>query len=353
MKYTINYILFGGATESYSTDTESTNTQSTIPEEYIDLPIAHSIYEFKSSLALVLKGIEQNSKNLKNSVNGAYFKDDETKTKRFKTSNATQHFLLINDRYDTKFNGLFMNPKHVITSIDRLIGGYKSHIRKIFNNIKYHINKCYLACNEDNNNIYVLDSDNEVRKIKNSLLFKKFESYRISILDKNENNIKKFLLDNLSKDEDKQIYIHNYLILLNLEIQINDPISDILRDLSIKYKIHFSRKKLYPYINLQKLKNLDKKDKIKLIELETELNKIKTEDGKSILDINNFLSEMKSQSGSTGNQVGNDFEKLIETDTNLQDKIIISSAKLEKGTYTTYFTYTHGSSDIDMTVVKN
>ena len=145
-----------------------------------DLPVAFSIYEFKSSIGLLPKAIEQNRKNIERCKKGAYKLGDETETLKFKTNNETKKVILINDSYDTHFNSLFMEIQYVHRSIDDLVAG--RNIRNIKNKIRIYLDTCYRLCTNVEHNIYVLDKDIEIRPIISSLLFQKFRNY-ISTFD--------------------------------------------------------------------------------------------------------------------------------------------------------------------------
>ncbi len=333
MKYTINYILSGGSTSPESTSIE-------------DLPIAFSIYEFKSSIGLVPKAIEQNIKNIDRCKTGAYKKGDKSETFKFKTNYETKKVIFINDKNNTQFNGLFMESKHVHRSIDDLIANKK--IDNIKNMINKHLDLCYKICTNERYNIYVLDKDNEIRTISESLLWKKFTDYKDTL---DTHDIREFLLDNLKKEPEKEIYINDFLLLIDLEKQITGNKFRILQDLASQVGVSFRNKKLYPYIILKEYE-LDEPQLEKFERITDSLNNIKAPDGRSIIEIYDMLDEKKRQSGATGHQIGNEFENLIEETLDLQENLVRTVDKLEPGSYTTYFNYTNITSDIDMTVVK-
>ena len=342
MRYTINYNykLYGGSTYPERTSPESTPTQ--------DLPIALSIYEFKSSIGLLPKAIEQNRKNIVRCKNGAYKLGDETETLKFKTNNETKKAILINDSYDTQFNNLFMEIQYVHRSIDDLVAG--RNIRNIKYRIRNYLDTCYRLCTNVEHNINVLDKDNEIRPIASSLLFQKFRSY-ISKFDTID-DIRQFLLDNLKKDPEKEIYINNYRLLIDLERKITEPkLGQLASQLNIQFK--FKNQRLYPYIIIRDEYDLDD-SQLKLFNKITEnLNKIKAPGGRTIIQIYDMLNEQKKQSGAIGHHLGNEFEKLIEQTPDLQEKLVRTIDDLEPGSYTSYFNFTGGESDVDMTVVKN
>jgi len=349
MKYKINYILSGGSTSPESTPTSSE-----------DLPIAFSIYEFKSSIGLVPKGIDQNNKNVKRCKSGAFKEGDKSETFKFKTNDSTKKVIFINDKNNTEFNNLFMESKDVHRSMDDLIANKKIEaLKKLINR---HLESCFVICDDKQYNIYVLDSDNEIRPISDSLLWGKFIEYRHKFNQLNADNIRQFLLDNLKKDPEKDRYIKNFPLVQDLEREITaDKFSD-LKTLADEVEVNFRYKKLYPYITLKERKERwelkhRKKDKLNETQLEIlenitkELNKIKADDGRSILEIYDILDTIKKNSGAIGNKVGNEFETLIEETDDLRENLIRIVDKKEPGDYKTYFNYTWGSSDIDMTVV--
>ena len=96
------------------------------------------------------------------------------------------------------------------------------------------------------------------------------------------------------------------------------------------------------------------KTQLKLFnKITTSLNKIKAPDGRTIIEIYDMLNEHKKQSGAIGHHFGNEFEKQIEENLDLQEKLIRTVDDLEPGTYGSYFNFTGGQSDVDMTIVKN
>ena len=141
MKYKINYILSGGSTSPESTPTSSE-----------DLPIAFSIYEFKSSIGLVPKGIDQNNKNVKRCKSGAFKEGDKSETFKFKTNDSTKKVIFINDKNNTEFNNLFMESKDVHRSMDDLIANKKIEaLKKLINR---HLESCFVICDDKQYNIY-------------------------------------------------------------------------------------------------------------------------------------------------------------------------------------------------------
>jgi len=149
----------------------------------------------------------------------------------------------------------------------------------------------------------------------------------------------------------KEIYINDFLLLIDLEKQIIGDKFRILQDLAIQVGVSFRNKKLYPYILLKEYE-LDKTQLEKFERITNSLNDIKAPDGRTIIEIHDMLDEKKSQSGATGHQIGTDFENLIERTPDLQEHLVRTVDELEPGSYTTYFNYTNITSDIDMTVVK-
>lgn len=350
MKYTINYNLYGGSTLPERTSPERTSPETTSPERtpIEDLPVAFSIYEFKSSIGLLPKAIEQNIKNIDRCKKGAYKLGDKTETLKFKTNNETKKVILINDSYDTHFNSLFMEIQYVHRSIDDLVAG--RNIQKIKDRIKKYLDTCYKIANNIEHNIYVLDKDNEIRPIASSLLFQKFISY-ISTFD-TIYYIRTFLLDNLKKDPEKEIYINNYRLLIDLEKQITGPkLEQLASQLNVQFK--FKNKRLYPYIIIRDEYELNDYQLNLFNEITENLNKIKAPDGRTIIQIYDMLNEQKKQSGAIGHHLGNEFEKLIEQTPDLQEKLVRTIDDLEPGSYTSYFNFTGGKSDVDMTVVRN
>ena len=239
-----------------------------------------------------------------------------------------------------------MESKHVHRSIDDLIAN--KNIEKIKDIINKHLNLCYEICIDRQYNIYVLDTDNKIRTILESLLWEKFTDYKDEF---NTHDIRGFLLDNLKKEPEKEIYINDFLLLIDLEKQIIGDKFRILQDLAIQVGVSFRNKKLYPYILLKEYE-LDKTQLEKFERITNSLNDIKAPDGRTIIEIHDMLDEKKSQSGATGHQIGTDFENLIERTPDLQEHLVRTVDELEPGSYTTYFNYTNITSDIDMTVVK-
>ena len=335
MKYTINYILSGGSTMATSID---------------DLPIAFSIYEFKSSIILLPKAIDQNLKNIGFCTTGAYHKEDKSQIKRFKTDSTTKKIILINDSNNTQFNGLFMNPKDIHRKMDDLIRNYK--IQDIEKLIKKNLNNIYELIQHDEYNIYVIDIDKSIQKIKDSNLFNKFNIYRTTFNDISTSKIADFLIVGLKDDPKKAEYIENYKLLLRLEKEIK--YSEFIKNL-LEKKTNFKYKtKFFSYDNILKVyDDLSDTEKRGFNREFDKFKDIKAKDKRSIIDIYNQLEEYKSNSGAIGNQIGNNFEKEVETTQDLRDELIRKVDGLKPGSYTSYFNHTGGISDVDMAVVIN
>ena len=138
-----------------------------------------------------------------------------------------------------------MEIQYVHRSVDELIAGFR--VKDIKDRIRNHLNTCFRISTNGEYNIYVLDTDNEIRLIQMSLLFQKFTNYinTFNTVD----NIREFLLNNLKKDPEKEIYINDFILLRDLEKRITNPNLKALAD-QIDLGFRFNNKRLYPYIHV-------------------------------------------------------------------------------------------------------
>ena len=127
----------------------------------------------------------------------------------------------------------------------------------------------------------------------------------------------------------------------------------IYSDDNLLHVFKFKNKRLYPYIIIRDEYELNDSQLKIFNEITKNLNKIKAPDRRTIIQIYDMLNEQKKQSGAIGHHLGNEFEKLIEQTPDLQEKLVRTVDELESGSYTSYFNFTSGLSDVDMTIVKN
>ena len=331
MKYKINYMLAGGGT-----------TIETLPN-------AFSIYEFKSSLILLPKAIKQNASNLANSMNGAFQKNDEHKKMHFKTDDTTKTIILINDKHDNQFNGLFLEPRDTHRLTDDLITNNK--IDKLCTLIESNLKNIYDICQNSDNNIYIIDKNGSINPILDSELWTKFNMYKTTFNNIDNNKEKStFLINRLKLDETKKKYIQNYLLQTELEknIQYSESIKKLLKKYHSKHK--YREKKIYPYNHILKdIKKLTSDEKLIFDNEYQKLNNIKKGEI-CLVNIQIEINDYISNSGAVGNNIGISFEQEIEDNIELQRSLVNTIDGLD--TYKPYFNYTWGTSDIDMTVVK-
>ena len=282
-------------------------------------------------------------------MNGAFQKNDEHKKMHFKTDDTTKTIILINDKHDNQFNGLFLEPRDTHRLTDDLITNNK--IDKLCTLIESNLKNIYDICQNSDNNIYIIDKNGSINPILDSELWTKFNMYKTTFNNIDNNKEKStFLINRLKLDETKKKYIQNYLLQTELEknIQYSESIKKLLKKYHSKHK--YRKKKIYPYNHILKdIKKLTSDEKLIFDNEYQKLNNIKKGEI-CLVNIQIEINDYISNSGAVGNNIGISFEQEIEDNIELQRSLVNTIDGLD--TYKPYFNYTWGTSDIDMTVVK-
>lgn len=319
-----------------------------------ELSCAHTIYEFKSSLVLLGKAIDQNDKNINYAREGA-FKSKSNTTKVFRTCDSTKKVILIGDSEFDTFNGLFVEPKDVHRSIENLVKASLNpqfEIRSIFKLVERNINKIDELI-KTHDNIYILNNDLSVSNINDSKLLQKFIDYKNKYYSfDNKSDKINFLIQMFKfRNDERQKFIDNQVELLNLQkkIKFDKFIEQLSKQFNIKYKF----KKAYVFIDLMKyLKDMVNDDKEKFLTIYDDISKIKNANGRKIFDVYEDVQYYIKNSGKIGNEKGDTFEKQIRDNDKIKNKVVEYIDNLKPGEHKTYFNYTGGISDIDMAVIK-
>lgn len=412
-KYYINY---GGSSSDAGAAALDPAT-SAAPAAAPALPVARAIYEFKAgkyALPMVKKAVEQLSYNKEEGKKGLCNLKAASKTKIFKTADTTKEIIVIYDNDPEYFLPIFLeanSEKKIIIdlALDKLDIGILDEMKLFVSDIEGIIDD--FSSNPDKD--FIVYEEGEFKKIKESNLYTKFESYKTeldAVIDMR--GLETFLKRRINNDRllelivererilTEEIFSEDYELVFNKFKELfpdrketkEKRTSKEIRTGTVLREVKNAIENGDIFNNDQKIMILKKKidtlkyhietnDKIPLSRKEVMGNKIREIESdieirilkiiiKQITPLNEFFySEtfrnyksiddeiyelFYATDANAGSQLGILFETLISKKDKLQSKIInmtFEDLDLSRESIKTYFSYTHGKSDVDMAFI--
>ena len=375
------------------------------------LPIAKAIYEFKAgkyALPMVKKAVNQLSYNKEKGKTGLYNLKDQLKTKKFKTDDTTKEIIVVYNNDHEYFLPIFLeanSEKKII--IDVALNNLHKDVLITMKSFVSEIDRIIDEFSSNENKEFIVYEKDEFKKIKESNLYIKFLDYKFKLDEvTNIESLKTFLqgrinhrlliliqereriLTQVITSEDYNLIFDIYKMLKPDSKEIrgkryNRVLREVKNAIETNYIINNDHKIMILNENIAKLKyQIETNDKIPPSIKEVMRNKITNLEEKIVIrtreinieieiqrlnlffysDIFRYYNEIDNEIHTLlytdkdgGSKIGLEFEKLISDDPDMQLNIINHNLAIPvEGieSIKTYFSYTHGNSDIDMAFVQ-